>query len=165
MSAWVEWIITTAWVKIPPAGYTSPWWLVFSVQACYSQTKTSHYLTPIVTSKCDVTLVCPWRFDFMHWFYNIVTNTWLPVCVDLCSLKPVISLTEILLYLVHPGWPFQPCLCPRCILTPLVFLKLDCFFFPRSLDRKWPSCETGTNTELQKVRYTTRHFILKPVYI
>lgn len=48
------------------------------------------------------------------------------------------------------GWPFQPCLCPRWILTPHVSLKLDCFF-PISLDRKWPRCQTGTDMLLQRV--------------
>lgn len=38
------------------------------------------------------------------------------------------------------GWPFQPCLCPRWILSPpLVPLKLDCIFFSLSLSLSLPS--------------------------
>lgn len=74
------------------------------------------YFCPKVTTKC-----------FMH---NCILQypTHTSPCVDLCSpslfITPCTGST-----LSGTGWPFQPCLCPRWILTPPVSLKLDFSFF------------------------------------
>lgn len=83
---------------------------------------------------------------FMHNLYSTVTKSHLPLCWPL-QPQPVHFSSHRFCSI---GWPFQPCLCPRWTPPPPISLKLDCFF-PISLDRKWPSCQTGTDMLLQRV--------------